>query len=96
MLFLLAALPCCTGVIGPAPAPPARGMSEPGEPVVHPPDAGSTAPIDPGRVTLHRLTRRECNNTVRDLLGVDLRPADGFASDPAGFGGGPSCPISRE
>ncbi|HXU82799.1 MAG TPA: DUF1587 domain-containing protein [Polyangia bacterium] len=86
MLFLLAAAPGCTGVIGRAPAPPATGPSAPAEPMVHPPDTGSTAPIDPGRVTLHRLTRREYNNTVRDLLGVDLHPADGFASDPAGFG----------
>src|SRR5689334_3495350 len=31
---------------------------------------------DPGRVTARRLNRNEYNNSVRDLLGVDLRPAD--------------------
>ena len=31
-------------------------------------------PPDPGRVTARRLNRNEYNNTVRDLLGVDLRP----------------------
>ena len=30
---------------------------------------------DPGRVTSRRLNRAEYNNTVRDLLGVALRPA---------------------
>ena len=30
---------------------------------------------DPGRVTARRLNRAEYNNTVRDLLGVDFRPA---------------------
>ena len=28
-----------------------------------------SGPIDPGRVTLHRLNRAEYNNTIRDLLG---------------------------
>ena len=41
---------------------------------------------DPGRVTLRRLNRAEYNNTVRDLLGVDLRPADDFPSDDAANG----------
>jgi hypothetical protein len=40
---------------------------------------------DPGRVTLHRLNRAEYNNTVADLLGTTLRPADAFpADDPGG------------
>jgi hypothetical protein len=40
---------------------------------------------DPGRVTLHRLNRAEYNNTVADLLGTSLRPADAFpADDPGG------------
>jgi hypothetical protein len=33
---------------------------------------------NPGRVTLRRLNREEYNNTVRDLLGVNFRPADDF------------------
>jgi len=41
---------------------------------------------DPGRVTLRRLNRDEYNNTVRDLLGVDIHPADDFPSDDVGYG----------
>ena len=43
-------------------------------------------PPDPGRVTARRLNRTEYNNTVRDLLGVDVRPADDFPQDDAGYG----------
>jgi hypothetical protein len=71
---------------GPDPsAPPPAAEPPPGAP-----DTPTTPPAiaapDPGRVTLRRLTRNEYNNTVRDLLGTRLRPADAFASDPAGFG----------
>ena len=41
---------------------------------------------DPGRVTARRLNRYEYNNTVRDLLGVNLRVADDFPVDPYGYG----------
>lgn len=41
---------------------------------------------DPGRVTIRRLNRVEYNNTVRDLLGVDIRPADDFPEDDTGYG----------
>jgi hypothetical protein len=41
---------------------------------------------DPGRVTARRLNRAEYNNTVRDLLGVHVRPADEFPVDDAGYG----------
>ena len=41
---------------------------------------------DPGRVTIRRLNREEYNNTIRDLIGVDLRPADDFPSDDVGHG----------
>ncbi len=41
---------------------------------------------DPGRVTLHRLNRTEYNNTIHDLLGIDLRPADDFPHDDVGYG----------
>ena len=40
----------------------------------------------PGRVTARRLNRVEYNNTVRDLLGITLRPADEFPLDDAGYG----------
>jgi hypothetical protein len=41
---------------------------------------------DAGHITTHRLNRAEYNNTVRDLLGVSLRPADEFPLDDAGYG----------
>lgn len=41
---------------------------------------------DPGRVTARRLNRAEYNNTVRDLLGVDIKPADDFPQDDSGYG----------
>ena len=44
------------------------------------------APPDPGRVTARRLNRNEYNNTVRDLLAVDVHPADDFPQDDAGYG----------
>jgi hypothetical protein len=45
-----------------------------------------TAPKDPGRVTIRRLNRAEYNNTIRDLCGVDLKPADDFPADDVGYG----------
>lgn len=44
-------------------------------------------PHDPGQVVLHRLTRNEYNNTIRDLLGVNNHPADKFPADASGGGG---------
>ncbi|MDA1276409.1 MAG: DUF1592 domain-containing protein [Verrucomicrobia bacterium] len=44
-------------------------------------------PRDPGRVLIHRLSRLEYNNTVRDLFGVTTRPADKFPADGGGGGG---------
>ncbi len=41
---------------------------------------------DPGQVTLHRLNRAEYNNTIRDLVGVDFKPAADFPSDDVGYG----------
>jgi len=41
---------------------------------------------NPGRVTAHRLNRYEYNNTVRDLLDVNLRFADDFPADAYGYG----------
>ena len=48
--------------------------------------ADRTAAPEPGRVTARRLNRTEYNNTVRDLLGVDIRPADDFPQDDSGYG----------
>ena len=41
---------------------------------------------DPGRVTIRRLNRTEYNNTIRDLLGIDIDPAKDFPSDDVGEG----------
>ncbi len=51
-------------------------------------DSGKPRPpgTDPGRVTIHRLNNTEYNNTVRDLLGTTLTPADGFPLDGSGAG----------
>src|SRR5262249_17754759 len=48
--------------------------------------AGCSGPGDPGRVTLRRLNRAEDNNTIRDLLGIDLRPAHDFPPHHVGYG----------
>jgi hypothetical protein len=39
-----------------------------------------------GRVAIRRLNRAEYRNTIRDLTGVDYRPADGFPGDDVGYG----------
>ena len=51
---------------------------------LRPDDCGGVA--NPGRVTIRRLNRAEYNNTVRDLLGIDFRPADDFPADEVGCG----------
>ena len=45
-----------------------------------------SGPIDPGRVSIRRLNRHEYDNTIRDLVGVDMRPAEDFPSDDVGEG----------
>ncbi|MFN7933130.1 MAG: DUF1592 domain-containing protein [Bryobacteraceae bacterium] len=47
----------------------------------------SASSSNPGHVTLPRLNRVEYNNTIRDLTGIDLRPADSFPLDPPGESG---------
>jgi mono/diheme cytochrome c family protein len=42
---------------------------------------------DPGRVLIHRLSKTEYNCTIRDLLGVDGKPADNFPTEGGGGGG---------
>jgi hypothetical protein len=44
-----------------------------------------TAP-DPGRVTARRLNRYEYNNSIRDLVAVNLRFSNDFPPDPYGYG----------
>ncbi|TWU03321.1 DUF1592 domain-containing protein [Neorhodopirellula pilleata] len=40
----------------------------------------------PGKTTARRLNRAEYNHAIRDLFGMDLRPADRFPSDEVGGG----------
>ncbi|MDQ6678250.1 MAG: DUF1587 domain-containing protein, partial [Acidobacteriota bacterium] len=71
-------------------------MPPPGSPALSKKDAGvittwieSSAGLHSstaGRVTTRRLNRVEYNNTVHDLLGVALHPADEFPLDDAGYG----------
>lgn len=42
--------------------------------------------VDPGHVTWRRLNRTEYNNTIRDLVGVDVQPAAHFPADDTGYG----------
>lgn len=65
--------------------------TDPADPIFDGPARGGTnGPTDPAaprpRASLHRLNRLEYNNTVRDLLGTSLRPADAFPPD-ASVGG---------
>jgi hypothetical protein len=48
--------------------------------------ADASGKRDPGRVTMRRLNRAEYNNTIRDLVGVDFKPADDFPADDVGYG----------
>lgn len=47
----------------------------------------SLLPKDPGITPIRRLNRVEYNNTVRDLFGVSIRPADSFPADGGGGAG---------
>lgn len=65
-----------SGGVGPAPTP-TPVSNEP-----NPPEDD----IDAAPVTISRLNRSEYNNTVRDLFGTSLKPADTFPEDDFGFG----------
>lgn len=41
---------------------------------------------NPGRPTVQRLNKTEYNNTVQDLFGIEIRPADNFPADDVGEG----------
>jgi hypothetical protein len=47
---------------------------------------GAIGPHDPGFVAIHRLNRNEYNNTIRDLVGIDFKPAADFPADDTGYG----------
>ena len=40
----------------------------------------------PGNVTIRRLNKAEYKHTIKDLLGVDYKPADDFPGDDVGYG----------
>lgn len=90
MIVLAASTSACTATQVPTDldgGTPDAGTVPSGRPDSGPaPDPCEGAPRDPGRVTLHRLNRAEYNNTVRDLFGTDLRPADDFPYDDHGYG----------
>jgi len=79
-LAVVGLLSGCNGFIGDAGEPPGR----PGEPpIVDPTDPQYCERVtsEPGHVTIRRLNRVEFNNTVQDLLGTGLTPADDFPED---------------
>ncbi|MCA9563977.1 MAG: DUF1592 domain-containing protein, partial [Myxococcales bacterium] len=57
-----------------------------GTTIVGAPDEEAPDDAYPGAVTIHRLNRTEYNNTVQDLLGTTLAPADDFPADDTGYG----------
>jgi hypothetical protein len=42
---------------------------------------------NPGHITMPRLTKEEYNNTMRDLLGIDIKPGNFFSEDGEGHSG---------
>ncbi len=67
--------------------------SQPDAEIVAPAQADPVTPdqacnfATPGHTPIHRLTNEEYNNTLRDLLFTDLRPADAFDPDVTGISG---------
>jgi hypothetical protein len=49
-------------------------------------DFDCTTIDNPGHPTIQRLNRAEYNNTIRDLFGISITPADDFPSDDVGEG----------
>jgi hypothetical protein len=76
---------------GTMPPPPATPLSKAESAAVagwidHVAGRPAAGAVDPGRVTARRLNRVEYNNTIRDLLGITIRPADEFPTDDSGYG----------
>ncbi len=49
-------------------------------------DAAAEAQVDPGRATVHRLNRSEYENSVRDLLALDVDAAELLPPDDESYG----------
>src|SRR5690349_9360275 len=78
-LGLFALVAGCTGSIGDRVG--SRGNTGSGPSTIVPPGdlpPGSAGPINPGRVVAHRLNKVEYDNTIRDLIGFDLKPSSTF------------------
>ena len=45
-----------------------------------------SGPVNPGKVTVRRLNRSEYRYTIRDLTGIDYKPAKNFPGDDVGYG----------
>lgn len=64
--------------------PPATGTAPPPGSQQTPIEVPANPPQSPGYMVVRRLNRAEYNNTVRDLLGTKLTPANDFPSDDLG------------
>ena len=49
-------------------------------------DEAAAAAPDPGPAAIHRLNRTEYGNAIRDLLALDIDPADFLPADDEGYG----------
>ena len=79
-------LAACTGVVDDPGSQPIVGTNgRYSGPVPHIPGVGCARVEVPVAPTRH-LSRAQYNNTIRDLLGTDLRPAESFAPDDSSAG----------
>ena len=67
------------------PRPEPRGAARPSTPGSTP-HSDRTARARAARHASAASTATEYNNTIRDLIGLDLRPADEFPADDVGYG----------
>src|SRR5690349_17190518 len=82
LLALLVAGGACKGTVNEQPAPGTGTGTGGGSGGAG--GEGVSAPAPAAALTVHRLNRVEYNNTVRDLLGTTLTPADDFIEDELG------------
>lgn len=68
----------------PGGTPPPGATTTPGGTTKPPVVAPTTAPANPGYMVVRRLNQTEYNNTVADLLGTKLTPANDFPGDDLG------------
>jgi hypothetical protein len=68
------------------PKPPAAEVEAVSKAITEMFDRFDAASPSAGRVTIRRLNKTEYNNTIRDLVGVDFKPADDFPADDVGYG----------